>query len=116
MPDCCKHCYDSITFHCHSRSEDSIERILEDKDVIKNETLNLFISGCPALLLFELTVLKNNNKNLFIETFKKALYYDEWETDTYTFLTDDICFILNKLHTCNGFDSLYLVRHGKNRS
>jgi hypothetical protein len=115
MPDCCDGCYHTITFHCRSLSEYSIEHILEEKNILKDETVNVFISGCPALLLFELTILKNNNENLFIELFKKALYYEEWKSDTYTISTNDVCFVLNKLHTCMGFDALYLVRHGKNK-
>jgi hypothetical protein len=115
MPDCCEGCYHMVTFKNRSLQELSIESIFEIKNVlIENETINIYISGCPALLLFELTILKNNDRNLFIELFKKALYYDEWKTDTYTVLTNNACFVLNKLHTCSGFDSLYLVRHNIN--
>lgn len=114
MPDCCEECYHTVTFKNRSLSEFSIEHILEIKNSLENDTVNIYISGCPALLLFELTVLKNNDKDLFVKLFKKALYYEEWKTNTHTVLTNDVCFVLNKLHTCSGFDSLYIVRHGKN--
>lgn len=99
-----------------NRSELSLESLFEQNTILlnfNNDSLCLYISGCPAMHLFELFIINIAEEDYFDiqEQLWKALYVNEWERFDVLIVSGQSKIRLYKLYEHPGFDSLDIIRH-----
>ena len=82
------------------------------------ESVALYISGCPAMHLFELIMisLESSDEPEIIRLLWHALYVDNWDdvNEFKVIVSGDSRVHLYKLYDGTGLDSIKLIRHHTN--
>ncbi|KAJ1964437.1 hypothetical protein GGI12_001421 [Dipsacomyces acuminosporus] len=72
--------------------------------------VNLYISGCPDLYLFEVKATKVKQEEELLAKLYSAIYIEEWDDDVKEIETENSSLQLRALRR-PGFDPVDLVRH-----
>lgn len=100
-----------------ARSEISLESLFNAEFILPfhhQESLALFISGCPAMHLFELIIysITKEDETALLSALKYCLYDEDWGyEDNKKVSAGQSCVHLYKLYSDHGMDSLKIIRH-----
>ncbi|KAG0170403.1 hypothetical protein DFQ28_002679 [Apophysomyces sp. BC1034] len=102
-----------------SRNEISLENLFDEENHeltrFKEESVALYIPGCPAIHLFQLIIysmVQQDEKDILAKV-KDTLYEKDWDGEASQIIRSGQSKVqIYKLHTLNsGVDSLRLIRH-----
>ncbi|KAG0166581.1 hypothetical protein DFQ28_009846 [Apophysomyces sp. BC1034] len=101
------------------RNEISLEALFEEESHeltrFKQESVALYISGCPAIHLFQLIIysITPQDEKDVLAKLKDTLYEKDWDEETYQTISSGQSKVqIYKLYTLkSGIDSLKLIRH-----
>ena len=98
------------------KPEVSLEYFFESPNLCRfnEQSIALYISGCPALHLFEVIVyhVTEHDEISVIQQMKHTLYDENWGTDTHKIIRlNDSKVQIYKLYSTDGIDSLRIIRH-----
>ncbi|KAG0172304.1 hypothetical protein DFQ28_003562 [Apophysomyces sp. BC1034] len=101
------------------RNEISLEALFDEGSHkltrFKEESIALYISGCPAIHLFQLVIysMTQQDEKDILSELKDVLYEKDWDEEAYQVIRSGQSKVqVYKLYTMNsGIDSLKLIRH-----